>query len=153
MPDRKPNYFARVLAVLALIVAFMLVVFTLVTSGGSDGDGGDDDDVVTNESKTTAKGERAVEAGVWILREGETLTSISEETGIDIGEIEDLNPDVDAQTLSPGQRIALVEGGADKQPANEREDTSPGPDGSGVGDEGPTGSGDALDDDGSTSSN
>jgi hypothetical protein len=146
MPDRKPNYFARVLAVLALVVAFMLVVLTLATSGG-DGGGDDGDDDVTTEQGTTRKGDRAVDAGVWILREGDTLTSISEETGIDIDDLEAFNPDIDAQTLSPGQRIALREGGADEQGGG---DDSPGPDGSGVGDDGPTGSSEALDDAGSS---
>ncbi len=148
MPDRKPNYFARVLAVLALITAFMLVVFTLVTTDGSSDDGGDDDSETT-EKGPTRKGERALESGVWVVGEGDTLVSISEETGIDIDELTELNSDIDPQTLSPGQRIKLDES-AGSGSSSGGEDQTPGPDGTGVGDEGPTDSpaGSGLGDDG-----
>ena len=45
--------------------------------------------------------------GVWVVREGDTLAQISEETGIDVDEILAMNPDLDPQVLIQGQRIAL----------------------------------------------
>jgi LysM repeat protein len=143
MPERKPNYFARVLAMLALIGAFVLVIFILATTDSSDsGDDGDGDKTAT-EKGPTKKGESALDEGVWILRDGDTLTSISQQTGIDVDELEDLNPDIDPQTLAPGQRIVLIEGGGD---SSSNADSTPGPDGTGVGDEGPTGSSSSSDD-------
>jgi LysM repeat protein len=106
MPERRSNQFARVLAVVGLIAVFLLVGITIATSGGDGGDGGDDETTVQTKGPTP-KGKKAVEAGVWIVREGDTLTQISEQTGIEIDDLVDLNPDADPQALISGQRIAL----------------------------------------------
>ena len=106
MPDYQPNPVARIAAVVALIAAFLLVIIVIAGSGGeSDGGNGDGDQV--EATGPTRKGERAVEAGVWIVREGDTLAQISEETGMDTDEIIQLNPDIDPQALLQGQRVAL----------------------------------------------
>ena len=112
MPERKPNQFARVFAVLTLILAAAVVVFTIATTDNSSDSDGDGDEVNgdRNAGEPTAKGERAIEEGVWIVREGDTLVSISEATAIDLDLLVELNPDLDPQTLSTGQRIALREG-------------------------------------------
>jgi LysM repeat protein len=106
MPDYRPNPIARVVAVLALIAAFVLVVFVIATTGGSSDDE-DDSPAVEELSGPTPKGDRAVEAGVWVVREGDTLAQISDETGIEVDEILSMNPDLDPQALIQGQRIAL----------------------------------------------
>ena len=145
MGQQQPNQLARTLAIGALVVGFFLFVITIATSGGGDS-GGDDDGSdsaqVSDSSGPTAKGERAIAAGVWVVGEGDTLVSISEATGIDIDELVELNPDIDPQVLNTGQRISLRAGGADEEPdAGDSVDAgdTPGPSGSGVGDEGPTG--------------
>lgn len=104
MPDFKPNYFVRALAVLALIAALALVVVVVVTStgnssGGDNGNGGGAD--------VSKVGRKAVRKGVWIVHSGDTLGEISVKTGIDETTLLQLNPDVDPQTLLEGQRIAL----------------------------------------------
>jgi hypothetical protein len=149
MPESKPNPIARVLAVIALVVGFLLVVITIATSGGGgdDGDDGGDGDEQAESAGPTAKGERALEEGVWVVEEGDTLVSISDETGVDLDELVALNTDIDPQALITGQRISLREGavpGPDSDAGG-----SPGADATGVGDEGPTGSGttDGLDTD------
>jgi LysM repeat protein len=107
MPDYQPNPVARIVAVVALIAAFLLVIIVIASSGGdSDSGNGDNGDQVS-ATGPTAKGRRAVEAGVWIVREGDTLAQISEETGMDTDEILQLNPDIDPQALLQGQRVAL----------------------------------------------
>jgi LysM repeat protein len=107
VPERHTNQIARILAVIGLAAAFMLVVIVIATSDGdSDGDGGNDSTTVQSKG-VTAKGRKAVDAGVWIVHEGDTLTQISEQTGIEIGDLVDLNPDADPQALISGQRIAL----------------------------------------------
>jgi LysM repeat protein len=107
MPDYQPNPVARIVAVVALIAAFLLVIIVIATSGG-ESDGGDGDSVDQVEATgPTPKGQRAVEAGAWIVKEGDTLAQISEETGIDTDELIQLNPDIDPQALLQGQRVAL----------------------------------------------
>ena len=104
MPDFKPNYFVRALAVLALIAALALVVVVVVTStgnssGGDNGNGGGAD--------VSKVGRKAVRKGVWIVHSGDTLGEISVKTGIDESTLLQLNPDLDPQALLEGQRIAL----------------------------------------------
>jgi LysM repeat protein len=106
MPEYKPNYFVRGLAVLALIAALILVVVVVVTTsiGGSSSDG---DNGNGNKSEVSKVGRKAVRKGVWIVRSGDTLGEISVKTGIDQATLMQLNPDLDPQALLEGQRIAL----------------------------------------------
>lgn len=105
MPDFKPNYFVRAIAVLALIAALILVVIVVVTSssgGSSEGDGGNG-----GKSRVSKVGRNAVRKGVWVVQSGDTLGAISVKTGIDQATLLQLNPDVDPQALLEGQRIRL----------------------------------------------
>lgn len=113
MGQRKTNYFARVAAVFALLGALVLVVATIATSGGDgDGNGGDETELSAEGSGPTKKGQSALNEGVWIVEDGDTLVSIAEETGIDIDELVELNADIDPQALIAGQRISLRVGQA-----------------------------------------
>lgn len=103
MPDSKPNQIARLIAVLALGAAFLLVVITIASSGGGD----EDDGGGGERTRTSPEIERALERGVYIVRPGDTLVSISEHTGITVEELVELNPDLDPQALISGQRIRL----------------------------------------------
>jgi LysM repeat protein len=104
MPDYKPNYFVRALALLALIAALVLVVVVIVTSsGGSDnGDNGGG-----GKAEVSKVGRKAIRKGVWVVQSGDTLGEISVKTGIDQTTLLQLNPDLDPQALPEGQRIAL----------------------------------------------
>ncbi len=106
MPDYKPNQFVRAFAVLALVAAFIAVVAVVATSDGGSGGGGDGGARVTPNGPDK-RGRNALERGVWIVRSGDTLGKISEQTGIDIDTLIQLNPDLDPQALLEGQRITL----------------------------------------------
>jgi len=148
MPESQPNQIARVLAVFALVAAFLLVVVTIATSGEESDGGGSDGTEEAEEGEPTQKGGRALDKGVWVVREGDTLVSISEETGIDTDELLDLNPNIDPQVLITGQRISLRPGLRDDDEVgdtigNDRTTTSPG---TGVGDGGPVAPGSGVSD-------
>lgn len=102
---------ARVLAVFALIAAAILVVATVMTSHGSDGD--EDSRMRADKSGTTRAGERALNKGVWVVEDGDTLVSISEATGIELDDLVALNPDIDPQALIAGQRVSLRQSGTE----------------------------------------
>jgi LysM repeat protein len=108
MPEPRSNPIARILAVVALGAAFVFVVAIIATSGGDD-EGSDDEEQV-EQTGPTREGQRALDNGVWVVREGDTLVSISEETGIDLDELVELNPETDPQALITGQRISLRAG-------------------------------------------
>jgi LysM repeat protein len=104
MPDYKPNYFVRGLAVVALIAALVLVLVVVLTSSGGSGDG---DSAKGGGPDVSKVGRKAVRKGVWIVHSGDTLGKISVKTGIDESTLLQLNPDLDPQALLEGQRIAL----------------------------------------------
>jgi LysM repeat protein len=106
MPDYQPNPVVRVIAVIALVAAFVLVVVVIATSGGGSSGGGSGG-AQTQTTGQTKEGRQAVAAGVWIVHSGDTLGQISEETGVDVDKLVQLNPDLDPQALLTGQRIAL----------------------------------------------
>jgi LysM repeat protein len=105
MPDHKPNQFIRAFAVLALVAALIAVVAVVVTSGGSDGNG--DGSANVKSDGPSKRGRVAEERGVWVVRSGDTLARISDETGLDVDDLIQLNPDLDPQALQEGQRIDL----------------------------------------------
>jgi LysM repeat protein len=106
MPDYKPNPVARIAAVLALVAAILAFVVLVGTTGSDEGDKGGTG-TQAEQSGPSKAGARAVQRGVWIVHEGDTLAQISEETGLDVDELLQLNPDLDPQALLQGQRIAL----------------------------------------------
>jgi len=139
MPQNQSNQLARVAAVVALFAALVLTIVVIAGSGGDSDDGGSGDAQAESE-EPTRRGERALERGIWVVREGDTLVSISESTGIEIDDLLALNPEIDPQAVVVGQRLILREG---VEAAEKGTDAggSPGADATGVGDEGPTGTG------------
>jgi LysM domain len=106
MPDYKPNQFVRAFAVLALVAALIAVVAVVATTGGGS-DNGDGRGAHAKSKGPSKRGRQALHRGVWIVRPGDTLGKISEETNIDIDTLIQLNPDLDPQALLEGQRIDL----------------------------------------------
>ena len=106
MAGRSP---ARFLAPLAL-VAFVIALFMVVTS--SENQPGDSN--APNQSSGTTATPSSTDADQkpkgrrrYTVKPGDTPSSIAEKTGVPLDEILRLNPDLDPQTLSPGQRIKL----------------------------------------------
>lgn len=106
---------ARLLAMLALVVAFAIVVFVIAQSLG-DSDSGTADrkrgapeagqvDVVGRGGHVRPAGEGR--AAVYVVKPGDTLTTIAEKTGLSVEELQELNPSIDPQALISGQRIKL----------------------------------------------
>jgi LysM repeat protein len=107
MAGRSP---ARFLAPLAL-VAFIVALFVVVTSSLNDpGTSTTPNRTSTQPSSSpTKEGKRKRGKGPrrYTVRPGDTPSSIADKTGVPLEEILRLNPDLDPQTLSPGQRIKL----------------------------------------------
>lgn len=89
---------ARVTALAALLLA-SLVVFVAVLGildgdGESTGNGGDTPSLADVPKRYEVKA-------------GDTLSSISEKTGVPMSTIEELNPEIDPQALIEGQELKL----------------------------------------------
>jgi LysM repeat protein len=110
MAARSP---VRFLAPLALL-GFVLALFLIVSHSSSDGGSGGNDTKTSQERATTTPAANGGKSSsgkrgkrFYTIKTGDTPSSIAEKTGVPLPQIEQLNPDLDPQTLSPGQRIKL----------------------------------------------
>jgi LysM repeat protein len=105
---------ARWLAPLALLVSIGAVLLVVSASGGGSGDGSE----TTTSSGITASGttetgssttETTTTSGprTYVVKPGDTLTAIADATGVPLEQIEQLNDDIDSQSLTVGERIRL----------------------------------------------
>lgn len=97
--------FARVFAPLALIAAVVGVIVVVQAARPQT----EDDSRTARTTQTTRqrRGGRP-RSRVYVVRAGDNLTLIAERTGVPLDRIERLNPNVDTQTLSVGQRLRLT---------------------------------------------
>jgi LysM domain len=101
---------ARVIALVALIGCGLVVV---VLVSGSLGDGSDGDGA---GSRGDRRGDgSAAQEGFRIVEPGDTLSGIADDTGVPVETLEQLNPDIDPQTLNSGQCVSLVERGCERR--------------------------------------
>lgn len=111
MERRSNSQLARVAAILTLLVVFVIAVAIVATGGGSSDSSGSDPTSsaapITSTEPTTPAGERAVAKGFYIVREGDTLILISAATGVPQDTLQELNPQLDPQTLVIGEKIRL----------------------------------------------
>src|SRR5262245_466661 len=105
MARRSP---ARYLAPLAL-VGFVVALFVVVNSTTSDsGNSETDARPAASASATPAKkGKHRKVRKTYTVKPGDTPSSIAEKTNVPLSTIQELNPDLDDQTLSVGQKIKL----------------------------------------------
>jgi LysM repeat protein len=109
MARRSPARFIAPLALVAVGVALFMVVSSS-TNTSDDGNspsqtsGNRPAASPTPEGKKERKGPRR-----YRVKAGDTPSSIADKTGVSLDEIMRLNPDLDPQTLAPGQRIKLRE--------------------------------------------
>lgn len=109
MAGRSPARFIAPLALVAVGVALFMVVSSSLNKSG-DGNapgqtsGNEPAASPTPDGKRERKGPRR-----YRVKTGDTPSSIAEKSGVPLEEILRLNPDLDPQTLAPGQRIKLRE--------------------------------------------
>jgi LysM repeat protein len=97
---------ARALAVAALIGGVLVLA---VVVAGSVGGGEDDGRSGTDRSGQVKQGGDGKDEApkAYVVQNGDTLTSIANETGVPVSRIEELNPGVDPQILVSGEKLKL----------------------------------------------
>jgi LysM repeat protein len=98
MAARSP---LRLLAPIAIAVVLVGVVVVVV--GSSDGGSGDKGSART----ATAPAKKVPRKRTYRVKEGDTLTAISDKTGVSTARLVALNPGLDPQALQPGDRLKL----------------------------------------------
>jgi LysM repeat protein len=102
MARRSPARFLAPLALVAVCFAlYMIVDSTQTSSNGNRSPNG------TSAQPTATATPKRRGPRRYRVREGDTPSSIAEKTGVPLEDILRLNPDLDPQTLRPGQRIRL----------------------------------------------
>ncbi|HKP91020.1 MAG TPA: LysM domain-containing protein [Thermoleophilaceae bacterium] len=112
--EESPRSPARIFAPIALVVFGIAVLIVLASAGGSDDSSSKDDkatkaeqrDLRVKKRRARAR-ERRASRSVYVVRAGDTLGGIAETTGVSVERLQELNPDVDPQALTSGQRLKL----------------------------------------------
>lgn len=109
---KKTSITARILASLALVGAVAAVLVVVSSETGGDGAtrtpaAGQGRNADATPGENGGRQNRFAGARVYEVQEGDSLTAIAEQTGVQIETIEALNPDVDPQALIPGQKLKL----------------------------------------------
>ncbi|HET6999148.1 MAG TPA: LysM domain-containing protein [Solirubrobacterales bacterium] len=102
--EKRTSAAARIFAVVALAGAIVVVI---VAIAGSFGDSESADKSGNGRNHPANKGGRKTTASTYVVKSGDTLVSISHRTGIPVGHILALNPEVDPQILIAGETLKL----------------------------------------------
>jgi LysM repeat protein len=102
--EKRTSAFARILAALALVGAVITVV--VVISAADTGDSSSDGRQRSSQS-TERKERPRSKAKTYVVKPGDTLTSIAHQTGVPVSELQGLNPEVDPQILIAGETLKL----------------------------------------------
>jgi nucleoid-associated protein YgaU len=97
---------ARLLATIALVAGFVILVAIVGGSLGGDSDGSDGSRPAGQVTRKADDGQRKV-VNAYVVQNGDTLTSIARKTGVPLRQIEELNPGVDPQILVSGEKLKL----------------------------------------------
>jgi LysM repeat protein len=105
MARRSP---ARFLAPLAL-VAVLVALFAIVSSPSTPDEEPAPNQATEAQPTATPEGEERERRPrrTYVVKPGDTPSAIAEDTGVPLDQLLRLNPDLDPQTLSPGQRLRL----------------------------------------------
>ena len=95
---------ARLAAIAALAVGLvaLVIVFAASLGGGDEGAGNSQGG---GAGQTQPRQNRT--ARIYVVKPGDTLSTIAAKTGVGVAELQRLNPDIDPQVMRSGQRVRL----------------------------------------------
>jgi LysM repeat protein len=105
MARRSPVRFLAPIALVGFVVALVIVVNGAREDSGSGSSGATP---AASASPTPTKKQKArKQHKTYKVKPGDTPSSIAEKTNVPLSQIQELNPNLDDQTLSVGQKIKL----------------------------------------------
>ena len=119
MSTNRPSRFLAPLALLAVVVAVLMLVAGSTgdeesqtenaTRTEESGEARTSTDAEREEAETTGRTSTTPQRKNYTVKSGDTLALISERTGITVEELQELNPDIDPNSLTVGEKIKLTE--------------------------------------------
>jgi LysM repeat protein len=108
MAARSPARFLAPLALVGFVLALMLIVsHSTSDSGSGSGDARPGEEQSASSPTATSTKRKSKGPRFYVIKPGDTPSSIAQKTGVAVTAIQQLNPDLDPQTLTVGQRIKL----------------------------------------------
>ena len=107
MARRSPARFLAPLALVGFVVALLVVVNGDDATTAAPAAGGAKPAASARRRPRPRSRRRASSAGRYKVKPGDTPSSIAEKTDVPLSQIQELNPKLDDQTLSVGQKIKL----------------------------------------------
>jgi LysM repeat protein len=113
---------ARWLAPIALVAGSLALVVVLATSSGSSSTSPDSSPTVPAKQRSKQAARKAAPADkpattpvtqqqhTYTVQSGDYLSTVSEKTGLSVERLRELNPGLDANSMSVGQEIRLAPG-------------------------------------------
>ena len=103
--NKRSSAPARIVAVAALAVAFVVAIAILASTLGGD-DSGDSKNGGGDGAKMHKSQPKKVPA-TYEVKSGDTLIAIANRLGVPVVRIEELNPEIDPQSLIVGEQLEL----------------------------------------------
>ena len=112
---------ARWLAPVALVAGVLALVVVLATSGGSSSSSPDSSPTAPAQKRSKQAPRKAAtrpattpvndsQQHTYTVQAGDYLSTVSEKTGVSVERLRELNPGLDANSMSVGQEIRLAPG-------------------------------------------
>ena len=105
MARRSPARLLAPLALVGFVVALLLVINGAGSDGGSKGTSGSQPAATATATPTKQKARKQRKR--YTVKAGDTPSGIAEKTGVPLSTILELNPDLDDQTLTVGDKLKL----------------------------------------------
>jgi LysM repeat protein len=104
--NKRSSALARIFAVAALAVALIVAI---VAISGALGDGDSDGSSGRHHGAKAHKAHHEHVPVTYEVKSGDTLISIAHRMGVSVARIEELNPEIDPQSLIVGEQLKLRE--------------------------------------------
>src|SRR3954464_12651693 len=109
MAGRSPARFLAPIALIAFAFALYTVVHDNQKPAGNNSDAPATSAPATPTKTASKKKSSSKKRKTYTVKPGDTPSGIAEKTGIPLETLMDLNPELDPQTMAPGQKIRLGE--------------------------------------------
>jgi LysM repeat protein len=106
MARRSPARLLAPLALVAFVIALLVVINSSGVDGGSSGTSSSSPVATKTASPSKKKGARK-QRRTYVVKPGDTPSSIAEKVNVPLSQIQELNPELDDQTLNVGDRIKI----------------------------------------------